>query len=102
MSACPTLHVSGKSLRLLQKPFGTRRALLAPFHPDTAMAGIEPVSSLQLVLLGDMMLGRIVNDSFASDVNRKVASFGDVMPLLQQHHCSTVVAGNLECAGAAK
>uniref|UniRef100_A0A383VAM1 Capsule synthesis protein CapA domain-containing protein n=1 Tax=Tetradesmus obliquus TaxID=3088 RepID=A0A383VAM1_TETOB len=53
---------------------------------------------LNLVLLGDIMLGRYVDDEFELP-QRKIAAFGDVLPLIHQYDpAHTIVAGNLECA----
>ncbi|KAF6254501.1 hypothetical protein COO60DRAFT_314397 [Scenedesmus sp. NREL 46B-D3] len=62
--------------------------------PCAAMEGDQ----LKLVLLGDIMLGRYVDDEFELP-QRKIAAFGDVLPLIRQHNPGhTIVAGNLECA----
>jgi poly-gamma-glutamate synthesis protein (capsule biosynthesis protein) len=54
---------------------------------------------LTLVLLGDIMLGRLVDDSFTCDASRKTAAFGNVLPYLHSlDPASTIIAGNLECA----
>lgn len=43
---------------------------------------------------------RYVNDGFTCATSQKTAAFGDVLPFLHSMDpCSTVIAGNLECAG---
>lgn len=63
-------------------------------------ANIARCKSLNFALLGDIMLGRYVDDQFEV-AKRKTGAFGDVLPLLERldPKCS-IVAGNLECAGA--
>lgn len=49
------------------------------------------------------MLGRYVNDSFEFDPARKLQAWGDVLPFVQhQNPETTLIAGNLECAGMTK
>lgn len=56
---------------------------------------------LDFALLGDIMLGRYVDDQFEV-AERKRGAFGDVLPVLTQLDPScSIVAGNLECAGRA-
>ncbi len=58
-------------------------------------------ASLRLVLVGDVMLGRYVNDGFAFDARRRAQVWGDFLPWREAlDPAATVTAGNLECASA--
>ena len=56
----------------------------------------------RLVLVGDVMVGRYVNDTFALDARRKAQVWGDLLPRRASidDPDATLVAGNLECASA--
>lgn len=61
-------------------------------------------SSVDLILLGDLMLGRIVDEAFTADKAHVTEVWGDFLPYLQgrvsqaESHTPVLVAGNLECA----
>lgn len=62
-------------------------------------ANVAPCERLKFALLGDIMLGRYVDDQFEVE-ERKKGAFGDVLRVLNQYDPScSIVAGNLECAG---
>lgn len=62
-------------------------------------ANVARCEKVTFALLGDIMLGRYVDDQFEF-AQRKTGAFGDVLPVLKRldPKCSIVV-GNLECAG---
>ena len=61
---------------------------------------------LALVMLGDVMLGRLVDEGLSALGAQHATVWGDTLPLLQggmaaegQGEAHQIVTGNLECAG---
>ena len=58
-------------------------------------------ASVELLLLGDLQLGRLVDDSFSFDPQRKEEVWGDWLEWVQERP-DLLIAGNLECAGGCR
>jgi len=61
------------------------------------------MAPLSIVMLGDVMLGRLVDEGLSAMQDAGLFLWGDTLPLLQggmaQNGGLQIVTGNLECAG---
>lgn len=90
--AAAMLHAQAGPAKLAST--GSRQTAAMPPAANAALC-----DRLNFALLGDIMLGRYVDDQFEI-TERKKGAFGDVLSVLNQLDPScSIVAGNLECAG---
>lgn len=99
LSSYPAMITAVPFLRTLECRCRVGRARAAPSLASIA----HRMGDVALVLLGDVMVGRIVDESLALP-GQQEAVWGDFLPLLQGGVCTTpeeacLVTGNLECAG---